>query len=117
MILSLGLLMGGLLLVVGLATYIWAPRVVPNPFFGVRTGYSYANRDVWNQSNCVGGLALAGVGAVLLVLTSVLQLIGLPQATATFVLTGVMVVLGLGTVAWLVLYTRRLAQATGIAQT
>ena len=111
-----GYLMGVLLVVIGIATYLWAPRVGPNPFFGVRTGYSYANREVWDQSNRVGGLVMTGIGVLLLVVATVLQLVGAPVGTAMLVLTGVMLTTLLGMVGWLFVYTRRLALGTATAR-
>ncbi len=111
-----GYLMGVLLVLIGVATYLWAPRVGPNPFFGVRTGYSYANRQVWDQSNRVGGLAMTGIGVLLLVVAAVLQLMGAPLATALWVLTAVMLTTLLGTMGWLFVYTRRLALGTDTAR-
>ncbi len=116
MTLGFGLLMGVMLIGIGLAMYAWAPRVGPNPFFGVRTGYSYANREVWDQSNRVGGLAMAGVGVVVLVAAAILQVVSLPPGTGILVLTGVMLVALLGVLVWLFVYTRRLALGTTIAR-
>ncbi|MSP14811.1 MAG: SdpI family protein [Chloroflexi bacterium] len=61
-----GLGIGVLLVLAGAATYYFAPRVGPNPFFGVRIGYAYASREVWNKSNRFGGLALAVAGVAIM---------------------------------------------------
>ena len=55
---------GLVLVIAGWATYRYAPRVGPNPIFGVRTGYSMVNRDVWDRSNRAGGLILMLMGLV-----------------------------------------------------
>ena len=107
-----GLLIGGLLVLTGLATALWAPRVGPNAYFGVRTGYSAANRLVWERSNRVGGLVLAGIGAAMLLVTAVVGLIGVPESAQILVLTAALFALLLPAVAWLFLYTRRLARTT-----
>lgn len=116
MTVMVGYLMGVLLVLIGMATYLWAPRVGPNPFFGVRTGYSFANRQVWDQSNRVGGLAMTGIGVLLLVAAAVLQLVGAPLGTSVVVLTTVMVTLLLGMTGALFLYTRRLALGSDVAR-
>lgn len=105
-----GLLLGGVFILAGLATAIWAPRVGPNRYFGVRTGYSAANRAVWDRSNRVGGLVMAGIGVAMLLATTVVALVGVPASAQILVLTGVLFVLLIPTVAWLFLYTRRLAR-------
>lgn len=107
-----GYVMGVLLVIIGLATYLWAPRVGPNPFFGVRTGYSYANRQVWDQSNRVGGLVMTGIGVLLLVVAAVLQLVGAPVGTSMVILTVTLLASITGMMGWLFVYTRRLAQGT-----
>lgn len=116
MTVMLGYLMGALFVVIGIATYLWAPRVGPNPFFGVRTGYSFANRQVWDQSNRVGGLAMTGIGVLLLGVAAVLHLVGAPLGTSVLVLTGVMLTTLLAMTGWLFFYTRRLALGSETAR-
>ena len=111
-----GFLMGSLISVAGLATYFLAPRIGPNPIFGVRTGYSFANRAVWDQSNRFGGLVLLGVGLILLAASVLFSILGVSGATATLWLTGVMLVLLLAGMAWIFVYTRRLALGTEMAR-
>lgn len=111
-----GLLMGSLISLAGLGTYFLAPRVGPNPIFGVRTGYSFANRAVWDQSNRFGGLVLTGVGLILLAVSGVFSILGISGATATLWLSGVMMVLLLAGTVWIFVYTRRLALDTEIAR-
>lgn len=111
-----GILMGGLVALAGLATYFWAPRVGPNPIFGVRTGYSFASREVWDQSNRFGGLVLMGVGLVLLALSALLSALGVSTATATAWLTAALLVLLLTSTAWIFVYTRRLALGSETAR-
>jgi len=114
--LNFGLLMGGILLVAGAATYFFAPRVGPNPFFGVRVGYSYASRAVWDKSNRFGGALLAAIGAVLCGLAVLLRMLGMPEAQGMAILTGVMLVTLLGSVVVMFLYARHLAQGTTMAR-
>ncbi|MCW5852792.1 MAG: DUF1648 domain-containing protein [Anaerolineae bacterium] len=116
MTIMFGYLMGALLVIIGIATYLWAPRVGPNPFFGVRTGYSFANRQVWDQSNRVGGLAMTSIGVLLLGVAAVLHLVSAPLGTSILVLTGVMLTTLLGMTGWLFFYTRRLALGSDVAR-
>ncbi|MFN8473187.1 MAG: SdpI family protein [Anaerolineae bacterium] len=105
-----GLLIGGIFILAGLATAIWAPRVGPNAYFGVRTGYSAANRAVWNRSNRVGGLVMAALGVVMLVITVLIVPLHLPAETEMLVLTGALFALLIPAVVWLFFYTRRLSR-------
>lgn len=114
--LTFGLLMGGILFVAGGATYFLAPRVGPNPFFGVRVGYSYASREVWDKSNRFGGALLAAIGVVLLALAILLRALGVAEAQGVAILTGVMLATLLGSVVGMFAYARRLAQGTPIAR-
>lgn len=112
-----GVLVGLLMLGSGASMYFLAPRIGPNPIFGVRTGYSFANRDVWNQSNRFGGVVFSGIGLALLVLTAFLAALGVQGEAAIWWLTGALLALILSGTAWIFVYTRRLAQATDLAQT
>ena len=76
----------------------------------MRTGYSAANRAVWDRSNRVGGLVMAGLGVAMLFATGVVALVGVPESAQILVLTAVLFALLLPTVAWLFLYTRHLAR-------
>jgi uncharacterized membrane protein len=111
-----GLGMGALLFVAGVATYFLAPRVGPNPFFGVRVGYSYASREVWDKTNRAGGALLALVGIGTAVLGVMLQLLNVAPREGIGVLTGVMLVAVLGATAWMFVYARGLARTTPIAR-
>jgi uncharacterized membrane protein len=110
------LLVGALLFLAGLATYYFAPRVGPNPIFGVRLGYSYASREVWDQSNRVGGALMAATGLALIPLASILKLAGIADSTGVGIVVGVMILALIGEMAWLFVYTRGLAQGTPIAR-
>ena len=110
-----GLGLGALLVAIGLVTYWLAPRVGPNPWFGVRTGYSVASREVWNASNRAGGLAFVVCGLALGLLAVALAYLGVGQGTATTILTAWLILSLLGALGWLVLYSRRLAQGTRVA--
>ena len=94
----------------GWAVYVFAPRIGPNPIFGVRTWYSMVNRDVWNQSNRAGGILFAALGALVFV-SSLLSRLWVDADSKAGVLTVVGILLALTAVGvlWLVLYTRRLA--------
>jgi uncharacterized membrane protein len=111
-----GLGIGALLLVIGLVTYYVAPRVGPNPIFGVRVGYSYASREVWDRTNRFGGTVMALIGLVVALLTPLLELLGVVPSDGILVLTGVMIAALLGGTGWMFIYARRLAQGTAIAR-
>ncbi|MGE5264459.1 MAG: SdpI family protein [Acidobacteriota bacterium] len=114
--LTLGLGMGGLLFGIGLITYVFAPKVGPNPIFGVRVGYSYANREVWDKTNRFGGTLIALVGLMVALLAPVLQWLNLSEADGIRALTALMLAAILGSVIWLFIYARDLAQGTIIAR-
>lgn len=111
-----GLGIGALLVVIGWATYYLAPRVGPNPIFGVRIGYAYASRETWNRTNRLGGalMALVGIGAGALAL--LLSLLNVSPRDGSRWLTVAIVVALLGAVAWMFLYSRALAQGTPMAR-
>jgi uncharacterized membrane protein len=111
-----GLGLGALLFLVGLVTYFLAPRVGPNPIFGVRVGYSYASREVWDRTNRFGGMVIMLIGLVVALLTPLLQLLGVAPSDGIVLLTGLMIAALLGGTAWMFVYARRLAQGTAIAR-
>jgi len=111
-----GLGIGVLLVVAGLATYFLAPRVGPNPIFGVRVGYSYANREVWDKSNRFGGALLAFVGVGTALLGVLLQLLGVAPREGIDILAVAMIVALLAVTAWMFVYARALAQGATIAR-
>jgi uncharacterized membrane protein len=114
--LFLGLSIGALLFVAGLATYFLAPRVGPNPIFGVRVGYSYASREVWDKTNRFGGalLALVGVGTALFGV--LLQWLNVAPRDGVSILTIAMLLAVLGATVWMFVYARGLARGTTIAR-
>jgi hypothetical protein len=105
-----------LLFVIGLVTYVFAPRVGPNPIFGVRVGYSYANREVWDRTNRFGGLLIALTGVGLAVLALLLYGLNIPTGVGFGILTAVMLVALLAETVWMFVYARRLAQGTAISR-
>lgn len=111
-----GLGLGVLLVAIGLLTYWLAPRVGPNPWFGVRTGYSVASREVWDVSNRAGGLAFVVCGLVQGLLAVALTYLGIGQGTAMTILMAWLILSSLGALGWLILYSRRLAQGTRVAR-
>ncbi len=106
-----GLGTGGLLVGAGLLTYWLAPKIGPNPIFGVRTGYSFANRAVWDKSNRIGGLLIAANGLLVVVVGFTGWLLGISQRAGISWLAGLMLVGILASTAWLFVYSRRLALA------
>jgi uncharacterized membrane protein len=114
--LTFGMGIGGLLCLVGILTYWLAPIVGPNPFFGVRIGYAYANREAWDKTNRYGGAVMAIAGIVTAVLAIVLQLMNIPTQNGMTVLTIVMLLaMTIATVSMFA-YARTVGQATPIAQ-
>lgn len=111
-----GLGIGVLLVIAGLATYFLAPRVGPNPIFGVRVGYSYANREVWDKSNRFGGALLAFVGVGTALLGVLLHLLGVAPREGMGILTVAMIVALLAVTAWTFVYARALAQGATITR-
>lgn len=114
--LLLGLGLGALLVIAGVITYVFAPRVGPNPIFGVRVGYSFASREVWDKTNHFGGALIAVAGLTVVVLALVLDLLNLPPATGLPLLTGVMIVAMLAATFWMFAYARSLAQGIPLAR-
>jgi len=111
-----GLLIGGILVIAGSATYYFAPRVGPNPIFGVRIGYAYASREIWDKTNRFGGALLALVGVGTMILGGVFQLLNVNARDGIGILTVVMVTTLIGATAWMIVYARALAQGTPIAR-
>ncbi len=111
-----GLGMGALLVVIGLVTYWLAPRVGPNPIFGVRVGYSYASREVWDKTNRAGGVLIAVAGIGVAILGIALCWLNIAPREGIGILTVAMLAALLGMTVWLFLYARRLAQGTAIAR-
>ncbi|MCL4394836.1 MAG: SdpI family protein, partial [Chloroflexi bacterium] len=114
--LTFGIVIGALIVAAGLITYWLAPRVGPNPIFGVRIGYAYASREIWDRSNRFGGalMVLVGVGTAILGLT--FALLGVPSGAGVAWLTTAMIAAFLGALVWMYLYARSLAQGTPIAR-
>jgi uncharacterized membrane protein len=93
----------------GLLIYIIAPRVGPNPVFGVRTGYSFANRGVWNRVNRVGGLLLIILGFLLYFLSVTQVWLDVSKQKGILNIAAVLVFGLLSLVIWLFLYSKKLA--------
>jgi uncharacterized membrane protein len=108
--------MGGLLIGIGLLTSYLAPRVGPNPIFGVRVGYSFANREVWDKTNRFGGALIALIGIAIGGLSAFFALLNVPAATSMAWITGAMIVALLAATGWMFVYARRLAQRSAIAR-
>jgi uncharacterized membrane protein len=55
------------LMCAGALVYLIAPKVGPNPWLGLRIGYTYADREAWDRVNRYYGKTLIVFSAVLLV--------------------------------------------------
>ena len=110
------LIIGGILLAAGIATFYLAPRVGPNPIFGVRIGYAYASREIWDKTNRFGGalMALVGVGTTLFGL--LLTLLNVAPGEGRVWLIGAMLAALSGALVWMFFYARGLAQGAPIAR-
>jgi uncharacterized membrane protein len=110
------LIIGGILLAAGIATFYLAPRVGPNPIFGVRIGYAYASREIWDKTNRFGGalMALVGVGTALFGL--LLTLLNVAPGEGRVWLIGAMLAALSGALVWMFFYARGLAQGAPIAR-
>ena len=42
-------------LITGILQYYLAPKIGPNPYFGFKIGYTFADREVWNKTNRLMG--------------------------------------------------------------
>ena len=111
-----GLLIGAILLAAGLATYYLAPRVGPNPIFGVRIGYAYASREIWDKTNRFGGALMALVGVATALLGLLLTLLNVTAGDGRVWLTAAMLAALAGALAWTFFYARGLARGTPIAR-
>jgi uncharacterized membrane protein len=106
-----------LLCALGVATYEIAPRVGPNPLFGVRIGYAYASREVWDRTNRFGGMLLALTGVALALLSLLFQWLNFPAGDSFRLLTSIMLVALVAEAGWMFLYARRLAQSAPLPAT
>jgi uncharacterized membrane protein len=114
--LEFGLLLGGILIVAGIATYYLAPRVGPNPIFGMRVGYAYASRETWDKTNRFGGALLALVGVLTAMVGLLFTLLNVAADDARVWLIVAMLAMVFGAMVWMFFYARSLAQGTVIAR-
>lgn len=116
MLLLFGLSMGTLFVVLGLATFYLAPKVGPNPVFGLRTVHTVAHRDVWETANRLTGLVLIGLGVLYALLTLLLSGLAVLATAGVVILAVAMLVSLLGSVVGLAGYARRLSERQGIVR-
>ena len=64
-----GVLTGGLFLLAGLLEYFVVPRMSPNPWVGVRLGYTFTCRGVWKEANRYYGKVLVPFSAAFIVVS------------------------------------------------
>jgi uncharacterized membrane protein len=110
------LFLGAILLAAGIATYYLAPRVGPNPIFGVRIGYAYASREIWDKTNRFGGALMALVGVATALFGFLLTLLNVAPGDGRIWLTAAMLAALFGGLAWIFFYARSLALGTPIAR-
>ncbi|MEW5761313.1 MAG: SdpI family protein [Candidatus Thermoplasmatota archaeon] len=67
-----GIIVSIVLLACGLAMYLIAPRIGPNPWFGFRMGYTLIDREVWDKSNKYAGKLMTLGGLTLLIISLML---------------------------------------------
>lgn len=113
---AFGLLLGGIIFVAGVAIYFLAPRVGPNPIFGVRVGYAYASREIWDKTNRFGGVLFILVGAGTAMLGLLLPFLNVSARDGVNALVMAMLVGVIGATVRVFLYARGLAQGTAIAR-
>ncbi|MGE5140824.1 MAG: DUF1648 domain-containing protein, partial [Rudaea sp.] len=111
-----GIGVGLVTVAIGLVTAALAPRVGPNPIFGFRIGYAYATRQIWDETNRRGGFLFALVGAATAATGAAVSWLGIQGNQAVMLVTTVLLAGLVGSTAWMVLYSRRLALATGPAK-
>lgn len=112
--LTFGIFLGALLFVIGLITYWLAPRVGPNPIFGVRIGYAFASREIWDRTNRAGGILIAATGVGMILLGFIMRLLPIADNLALGIVIGALLVALIGGMVWLGFYARRLAQGTEV---
>ncbi len=61
-----------LLIVVGVLTY--ALRNRPNPYIGVRFGYTYLSKEAWRKANTFAGICVTILGLILLIVSLTLNI-------------------------------------------
>ncbi|MDY6866263.1 MAG: SdpI family protein [Halobacteriota archaeon] len=69
----IGLSIGALITLVAVMGYFLAPKIGPNPWFGVRIGYTFIDRGVWDEVNRYAGKLLTIVGVFLMILSLFLE--------------------------------------------
>lgn len=111
----IGIAIGVVFAAAGWAFYVYAPKVGPNPIFGVRTWYSMVSVEVWDQSNRTGGIVFALIGG-LIVLSTLIAWPWINPNSDAGILTVVGITLAITAVGitWLVFYTRRLSKGVPI---
>ncbi len=107
---ELGIFFIAMYVIFGAATYVFAPRVGPNPIFGVRTSVTLASREVWDAANRIGGLLLVAAGLGLVPVVAIVALLDLDDGAAKWTLMGYVVVSLLALGIWATTYPPRLQE-------
>ncbi len=66
------LMISVLLIIAGIITY--ALRNRPNPYIGVRFGYTYLSKEAWRKANTFAGICVTILGLILLIISLTLKI-------------------------------------------
>ena len=108
MVLIFGLSLGGFLAILGIASYLLAARVRLNPALGF--SYRFLTHEVWCRCNRAGGVQLASVGVIVMVITAILAAADVEKGVGVLSLALVAALLVILSEVWLYHYVKRLVQ-------
>lgn len=66
-----GFYISGLLVAIGVLTYLF--RNTPNPYIGVRLGYTYLSKEAWREANTFAGVYSIVIGVIIGAITYLLN--------------------------------------------
>ncbi|RLF85846.1 hypothetical protein DRN34_04065 [Thermococci archaeon] len=87
-----GFYMSGMLIILGVLTYLF--RNTPNPYIGVRLGYTYLSKEAWREANTFAAVYCIVAG---LVLGAVTYFLHPPKDVILLLLLGIVVILAVTT--------------------
>lgn len=79
------------LIVVGVLTYAFRNR--PNPYIGVRFGYTYLSKEAWRKANTFAGVYTTVLGLLLMILSLTLKIPKLVFLAIILIASAVLIVL------------------------